>query len=169
MSEQFIDPYFDPDTGYCLLQLSKEEVGLGDEAVTYQGKSFQPKDEVHITILGSRVADEIAEQIADRPSLGERLREAIEGAGWRYTLRDEWYHVVREEDDEAYAESIVRMADVPPLDDFYRQVEELAGVEIPPRPAHVTLYVLHDAGGIGIATWEQFNQRVTGPVDPEAL
>lgn len=168
MSEQFIDPYFDPSTGYCLLQLSREDVGLDDEAVTYQGQTFQPKDEVHITILGSRTADQIAAQIAEEPSSKDALRELIEGTDWRYSLRDEWYHVVRE-DEEPYAESIIRMADVPPLAAFYRQVEELAGVEIPPRPAHVTLYTLHDETGIGIATWKQFDSRVTGPVDPGAL
>ena len=168
MSEQIIEPYFDPTTGYFLLQLSKEDVGLGDQPVTYQGQTFQPKDEVHITILGSRSADQIAQEIERDGSLKDALREVIEGTEWRYKLRDEWYHVVRE-DEEPYAESIIRMAEVPPLDDFYRQVEELTGVEVPPRPAHVTFYTLHDESGIGIATREQFERRVIGPVDPAAL
>jgi hypothetical protein len=166
MPEQTIRPDFNHETGTLLLRLRKDEVGLGEQPLAFQGKRFQPKDEVHITIVGS--------------ALGEELRDALDSAGrasafdslvaatdWRYTLLDRWHHVVRRGDEPA--ESIVRMVEVPSLPTFYAQLEALAGLSIPPRPAHITLYTWRDDGGIGIATWEEFAELVAGPVDPALL
>jgi hypothetical protein len=52
---------------------------------------------------------------------------------------------------------------------LYSRLEAITGLAIPPRPAHVTLYTWGDHGGIGIATWEEFDERVAGAVDPAEL
>ena len=58
------------------------------------------------------------------------------------------------------------MATVPALPDFYRRLEALLDVQIPERPAHVTLYTWNDPQGIGIPTWDVFDKRVQGSVSP---
>ena len=142
---------------------------MGDEPITYQGKTFWPKEEVHITVIGGILADTLARCIREDPALEGEIRQAVAAVPWRYQLEDEWYHVVREEEpvhapEKGEAESIVRMASVPPLSEFYRRLEDLIGVEIPERPPHVTLYTWNDAHGIGIPTWELFEERVEGRV-----
>ena len=171
MNDCHIETNFDPETGRCLLQLSKEDVGLGDEPLTYQGKTFWPKDEVHITVTGGTLAETLAHCIRQDPALEEEIRQTLTATAWRYQLEDEWYHVVREEEpvrvpEKGEAESIVRIATVPPLSGFYRRLEQMIGVEIPDRPAHITLYTWNDAHGIGIPTWEAFEDRVEGRVSP---
>jgi hypothetical protein len=163
MSEQTIRPDFNRETGTLLLRLRKDEVGLGEQPVTYQGKHFQPKDEVHITVVGSALGEELREalDVAGRASTFANLVAATD---WRYTLLDGWHHVVRRGDEPA--ESIIRMVEVPTLPIFYAQLEVLAGLSIPPRPAHITLYTWRDDGGIGIATWEEFAELVVGPINP---
>ena len=172
MSNGRIETNFNPETGRFLLQLRREDVGLGNEPVTYRGKTFWPKQEVHITVTGGPLAETLAGRIAADPSLEEEVREAIAEMTWHYRLEDEWYHVVRDdrvarERGKGVAESIVRMATVPPLSHFYRRLEAIVGVAIPERPPHVTLYTWNDPRGIGIPTWELFDQRVQGPVSPE--
>lgn len=164
MSAKKVEPDFNRENGFFVLQLSKEEVGLGEEAVTYQGKTFQPKEEVHITIFGSRLSKELAEAMADDPALGRRLQAAVRETDWSYQLHDEWYHVVDGEE-----ETIIRMAGVPPLADFYRRVQRMSGVEISARPTHVTLYTYNSPKGIGIATEEEFRQLVVGELSPQYL
>lgn len=166
-----IDLNFDPETGRFLLQLSKEAVGLGEEPIMYRGKSFWPKEEVHITVIGGALAELLAARMQVDPALEESVRQTIAATPWRYRLEDEWYHVVREEGrvpgrEKEKAESIVRMATVPPLPTFYRRLEELIGVQIPERPAHVTLYTWNDAHGIGLPTWDLFAEHVQERVSP---
>jgi hypothetical protein len=164
MSTLKVEPVFDPENGFFILQLSKAEVGLGDEPVTYQGKTFQPKDEVHITIFGSKLSGELADAMDQDLFLRPQLQAAIEETIWTYELHDEWYHVVDGEE-----ETIIRMAGVPLLSRFYHRVSTLAGVEIPERPTHVTLYTYNNEEGIGVATEEEFRARVVGELSPQYL
>jgi len=171
MSNYQVEINFNPETGRFLLQLSKEDVGLRDEPLTFQGKTFWPKEELHITVIGGALAEKLARCIQADPTLEMEVRQIIVATAWHYRLEDEWYHVVREREivgknGKEEAESIVRMASVPPLPGFYRRLQELIGVEIPERPAHVTLYTWNDARGIGIPTWDLFDKRVRGSVSP---
>lgn len=172
MSNDRVELNFNPETGRFLLELAKADVGLGDRPVTYHSKSFWPKEEVHITIIGGRLAETVACHIQTDPALAERVEQAIITPAWRYRMEDEWYHVVRDDEvarerGKGVAESIVRMAMVPALPGFYRRLEQLLDVTIPERPAHVTLYTWNDPRGIGLPTWELFEARVQGPVSPE--
>lgn len=170
MSDHQIEISFDSETGRFLLQLSKEDVSLGDEPVTYMGKTFWPKEEVHVTVIGGVLAEALACHIQAEPVLEKKVRQAIAATMWRYRLKDKWYHVVREaEAKRGEAESIVRMATVPLLPGFYHRLEELIDVQIPERPAHVTLYTWNDPHGIGIPTWEAFDERVQESVSPQLL
>lgn len=164
MTARKVEPDFNEENGFLLLRLSKDDVGLGDEPVTYLGKTFSAKDEVHITIFGSRLGEELATAMDADPSLHPRLQATIAQTAWHYELHDEWYHVADGEE-----ETIIRMAGVPPLADFYRQIADLAGVVIPARPTHITLYTYNNHEGIGIATEEEFRERVVGELSPRYL
>lgn len=158
-------PDFDRATGSLLLRLCKGDVGLGERAIIYQGKRFEPKDEVHVTIIGSDLREELLDSAGS-----EKLDEVaalIDETDWHYVLDDSWRHVVRGGDEPA--ESIIRMVEVPALAEFYSRLEAITGLTIPPRPVHVTLYTRGDHGGIGIATWEQFDELVVGGVDPAQM
>lgn len=166
MSEPNISPEFNDETGTLLLRLRKEDVGLGEETITYQGARFQPKDEVHITVIGSALGEQLLDALEGEEHR-RRFDSLVAATDWHYRLLNRWHHVVRHGDEPA--ESIIRMVDVPPLPAFYTALEAIAGLSIPPRPAHITLYTRGDDGGIGIATWNQFEELVSGAVDPAAL
>ena len=167
MSNDEVEINFNPETGRFLLQVSKEDVGLGEKPVTFRGKTFSPKEEVHITITGGVLAERLSLRFRTDRALEGEFRQAIAATSWRYRVEDEWYHVVcHGEGEKGDAESIVRMVTVPPLSGFYRRLETLFGMQIPERPAHVTLYTWNDAHGIGIATWDLFNERVQRSVSP---
>jgi len=160
-----VTPDFDRTTGSLLLRLRKAAVDLGERAVLYQGKRFKPKDEVHITVIGRALASELVDSAGATEI--EEIAALIDQTEWRYVLSNCWYHVVRGGDKPA--ESIIRMVELPALAAFYSRLEAITGLAIPPRPAHVTLYTWGDHGGIGIATWEEFDERVAGAVDPAEL
>jgi hypothetical protein len=166
-----IEPDFNVEDGSFLLHLRKEDVGLGPRAVTLAGKTFMPKREVHITITGSALGVAIMAAMRGQPELEDKIRQMISETPWTYNLQNAWYHVVREEEEseKGYAESIIRLVEVPLLPSFYRRLEALACLAIPSRPTHVTLYTYGDEHGIGIATWDAFARLVTEQLDPAIL
>jgi hypothetical protein len=165
-----IEPDFDAGTGTVLLRLAKQDVGLPAHCIEYLGRTFRPKDELHITIVGSKLGKELLACIDDDPPAREAIREAVAATPWRCILRDEWFHVVREpaadRPEKPEAESIVRMVDVAGLDAFYEVLGRLCVIDICPRPTHITLFTWNDDEGIGISTWEEFHSLVIGSVSP---
>ncbi len=56
---QPVKTVFDPQTGYVVVQLHKEAYGYQEVAVRYLGRVFQPKTELHITIVSADAAETV--------------------------------------------------------------------------------------------------------------
>lgn len=164
MTKKTVETWFDQETGRLLLQLEKADVGLGEEAIQFAGITFQPKDEVHITIIGSGLGEKVKAILAADESAETRLQQIIHDTNWSYRLQDKWYHVV-----EGEAQTIIRMADVPATPAFFDRLNRLLGLEAEIPPTHVTLYTYKKPGGIGIANRAEFDALVQRAVAPEAL
>ena len=172
MSEKSIDANFDEESGTFLLQLRPDDVGLANEAVEFQGKRFQPKDEVHITIIGTDLGERLKAAMERDPTIEPQLRQQIDETDWSYQLQDRWYHVVQEaedDDEDGREESIIRMAGVAGVADFYERLSQMLAVELEVPPTHVTLYTYNNAHGIGVANQAEFDELVTRAVSAADL
>jgi hypothetical protein len=152
---------FDPGTGYLVAQLEKESYGmpyLG--AVQYRGKTFEPKPELHITLISREAAERVQQYLAQHPPAEEQIRKLIEQADWSYQKWEEYFHVAESPD----AETIIQMVDMPRLSDFFAGLENIIGAALELPPTHVTLYTYHTEKGIGLPTQAVFRELVQGPV-----
>ena len=159
---------FDRESGTLLLPLEKAAVGLGDEPVRFDGRRFQPKREVHITLIGKDLGEAVVEAAAQDERVFDRLQQAARAVDWGYQLTDAWYHVAEGEPGGGQAETIIRMADVPGLAEFYRRLGEILGRALEVPPAHVTLYTRNTSEGIGLADAAAFRRHVVAAVEPRA-
>jgi hypothetical protein len=149
---------FDPESGYLVARLEKEAFELEENRVYFEGRPFEPKDEVHITILSGEAAETVRQHLEDHPQQEEHVRQLIEQANWETRIMDSFYHV-REEPD---AETIIQMVEIPELGWFFKRLSELVGRELERPPTHVTLYLRNTEKGIGIPTraeLERLDQR----------
>lgn len=162
-------PEIDPVSGTLLLELDKAEVGLDDRPVTFEGRRFQPKSEVHITLIGKDLGAEVRAAAERDPAVLDRLRRALAETDWDYRLSDAWYHVSQAQENGLRAETIIRMAEVPGLKAFYRRLGEVLKRPVEVPPAHVTLYTRNTAEGIGLASGEEFRRYAVRAVDPGEL
>lgn len=172
MREKAVEANFDENSGTFLLQLRSDDVGLANEAVEFQGKRFQPKDEVHITIIGTDLGERLKEAMARDPSIEPQLRQVIDNRDWSYQLQDRWYHVAQEaedDDEDGREESVIRMADVAGVADFYERLSQMLATELEVPPTHVTLYTYNNVHGIGVANQAEFNELVMREVSPAEL
>lgn len=168
---------FDEGMGTLLIPLNKEDVGLLDEHVVFRGTVFEPKREVHITVVGKDLGCKLKEAMKSDPLIESQIEQAIEETDWSYESKDKMYHVSKDKkegDPEegveiVHTESIILMMEVAGIQHFYEKLGRITqmGSEVP--PTHVTLYTHGDSFGIGLANRADFEECVTGEILPNEL
>lgn len=156
---------FDHESAYLVVQLDKRAFDLPEGEVIYQGASFQPKDELHITILSREAAEKVKAHLERHPQDKDRLEHLIAETNWSYRKKDEYYYI----QEEPGVETIIQMVALPGLQPFYQELSGLVGEELERPPAHVTLYMRGASKGIGLPTRAEFNRLVKSRVDPAEL
>jgi hypothetical protein len=120
--------------------------------VEIDGRRFEPKAELHVTLVGSALGREL------RATLGERLdaavRPAFEALDWSYarTRLGALIEKTGRRDDgrRGPVASIIEFIELPAMPHLHRWLGELLGRELPVPPPHVTLYTHACGKGIGI-------------------
>lgn len=148
-----------PGSGPCprfdqtlVLPLGPECWAPPAHGVTLDGIRLEPKDELHVTLVGGRLGAEL------RCTLGaERAAREVESAfarfdwsfsrtGRRLLLRRRF----RDGGRQALAHSVIECIELPAMAPFHRVLGQRLGRELPVPPAHVTLYVAGRPQGIGV-------------------
>lgn len=139
--------------------------------VELDGRSFAPKDELHVTLVGRRLGMELAARLGAR--LEAATRPAFEALDWRPASTGEFALIEKTGRTDAGGRgriaSIIEFVELPALPHWYRWLGGLLGRELALPPAHVTLYVHGCARGIGIASPRALRTMRRGRVDPRRL
>ncbi|MFA6272683.1 MAG: hypothetical protein WC693_06370 [Patescibacteria group bacterium] len=165
-----------------LIPLRKEDFGLSEEKIRFRGKIFDPKKELHITVVGRKLGQALEKAIEANPGLNITLMHTVEEATWHkqdwtYKKKDEMYHVSKDREEVnpqgevkvIHAESIILMVEAPGVDKFYKELSGLLGKYLEVPPVHVTLYTHGDTVGIGLSNQASFEEFVVGRVLPDEL
>ena len=138
--------------------------------LSVDGRSYAPKDELHITLVGRELGNELRRALGDR--LDAATRPAFEALDWSYARSGERLWIEKQEtgDDgrQGTVASVIELVELPALDYFYRWLGELLGRQLPVPPAHITLYTHRKAKGIGIPTRGRLRAWSRGPVAEQA-
>lgn len=147
--------------------LGNLDLGNLPEHVTVQGFELSQKSEFHISLVcayilarlidpehKARVEGEIVEEfkkfVARQPLSGYKLLPQF-----RFVQRGQ-------------KKTLIVMAEVPGLPDFFATLSHKFQVDLPLQPAHITLYTLQPNAGIGILSDEEL-QRDSAPVEVPGL
>jgi hypothetical protein len=156
---------FNPDSGYLFVELDLETFELARGGVWFEGRLFEAKDELHITILSREAAEAVRQLLEDEPEQEDQFRRLIEESNWEFRKLERLYHV--QEDQQV--ETIIQMVEMPGLVDFFKQVKELVGKDLELPPTHVTLYMRGTDKGIGLPTQAEFERLVQNQVHTSEL
>jgi hypothetical protein len=119
-----------------------------------EGIELAPKPELHVTLVGTRLAGEL------RRVLGEAVRDAALDAAtaqldWRLWRSGRLLLLRKRDRDGARGRmrlrhALVEPVDLPAMTPLHRALGRLLGRQLPLPPPHVTLYVAGDRRGIGL-------------------
>jgi len=143
------------DDGTVLIELSPETFCLAKHAVDIGGEYFVAKEELHITLVGSKLGSMILNKIKSDRTINNLLKNTFEEINWSYQATD-IVHILSRLKDGLIEKSIILPLDMPGLAGFYDQLK-LHGIidtVTPIPPAHVTLYTHNCPLGIGVSSYE---------------
>jgi hypothetical protein len=151
-----------------VISVDRHEFGIGTEPAQYAGKLFLPKQEAHITVLGSTPGSRLSQQF-DHDSASERkVRQAFEGIDWCYEKTSDLRHLVRQEtNDGDVEESIIMLVRMDGMTLFYKRLKALGlmPADQPVPPAHVTLYTHNCDPGIGVHSDAELAELTRGRIE----
>jgi hypothetical protein len=156
---------FDPAEGYLILELDMQSFYLHPEGVRFEGRYFEAKDEVHITILSRDAAEAVRQHLERSPQDEDQVQRLVDESNWDYRKLDSFYHIQEEPE----VETIVQMVEVPGAGTFFKQMGQLVGQELELPPTHVTLYMRGTEKGIGIPTQAEFERLAQKQIGLEEL
>jgi hypothetical protein len=135
-------------TGGAVLEIDPSFVDLTSKKSIAQELGLLTKPSFHFTILGTKTKLSI---LALRPNATDEEQENLlayieqlaNNFSWEVTMRDEFYLLKQDYNDDNIAETrttIIQMADIPDIEDFYRELNTLLSTKFDTPLPHVTLY-----------------------------
>lgn len=157
--------HYDDGEAFLLLQLDMEEYRFPKTLVIYEGEVYQPKDELHITVLSQGAAKKVQEYLDANPGTRGKVEELIRRTEWSYEKIPRFYHVRKNSNEN----SLIQLVRVPGLPAFYAELSDLVGKQLEQPPTHVTIYTRGNPEGIGLPNHEVFEALVTRRIELDEL
>jgi len=140
-------------------------------AVTLDGVTFQPKPELHVTLVGTALGSEL-HAVFEKQYLDDRARVAFTALDWSF-VRTRRFLMLRKQ---AQADgepkefrSVIERLQMPAMRRFHLTLGRILGREVAMPPPHVTLFTAGRDKGIGVASARQLRAHASREVSGEAL
>ena len=139
--------------------------------VTLDGITLQPKPELHVTLVGTSLGEELRRSVA-RPRLHDTVARAL-AIHDTHPLRTGVLHLLRKPFDQdghgGVAHSVIEHVHLPAMALLHAALGRLLGRQLPVPPTHVTLYTAADDRGIGVPSPTRLRALCVRRVDPSEL
>lgn len=155
---------FIPETGIVQILLDKVSHHYADKPVHYQDKVFQPRKELHITLI-SQDAPILTRHLKTYPDDADDIQELVQSVKWTYRKDGHYLYVVRPPG----VESIIETVDVPDFPQFLKDLSKLVGHGFMRAPLHVTLYSRGSEKDAELSSQVEFDHFVKGHILPEEV
>jgi hypothetical protein len=116
------------------------------------GLVFEPKRELHITLIGSALGCALRASI-DAATLDRAIAAAVAAQDWAFTRRGQLLRLQKPSADGDATQvvgSIIELIDLPAMAPFHAALSRLLDRPLPVPPPHVTLYTQGSSKGIGV-------------------
>ena len=122
--------------------------------VTVDGITFQPKRELHVTLIGRGLGQSLHGEPGRRGFRVQSVREAFGRLDWDFSRRGQYLRLEKRElagrGRGRAIGAIIERIELPALAPFYDALADLLGRKLAIPPPHVTLYTAGRSQGIAV-------------------
>lgn len=142
---------FDAKKGTLLIGLGGKELIDTQFLEDIEGKGFDAKDELHMTVIGFKQGNSLKKVITKNPALENEIANLVAEMQWDIQPTGERYELSKEyEGEDSPRKSIIEMVSSPGSAVFIERLNTLTGLELEEQPPHVTLATQGNPMGIGV-------------------
>ena len=158
-------------TPSLILPIARGDWPPPDAPITIDGIRLQPKAELHVTLVGTALGEELLRSVA-RPRLHDTVARTLATHG-THPRRTGSLHLLRkpfaEDGRSGVAHSVIEHVRLPAMAPLHAALGRLLGRQLPVPPTHVTLYTAGDDRGIGVPSPTRLRALCVRRVDPSEL
>ena len=175
---------FNPEKITLLLDIDNRFPNMEAKRVQAKELNLSSKAEFHLTIIGSNTGEKIKKSISlleqsEREKILNKIYTLAESIKWSITLQNNFFYIEKEYTEEdpndqgsliyEKRKSIIQMAEIKGLNDFYKQLNILLKETFDEPLPHITLYTTSTREdkrlrGIGI-----YSQKQLEKLDPQQI
>lgn len=146
------------EKGNVIIGLADDTLRLEKNNIDMFGETFSPKEELHVTLIGSSLGLIIRDNIQLQQLSNRLLEKIFEEIDWSFKQTGP-VHLLSRLAEGGVEESIILLIDMPGVETFYEQLTSLGLIEpnTPVPPAHITLYTRNCPLGIGVPNDDVLN------------
>jgi hypothetical protein len=163
---------FYPDQATAVLVIDKKNINFAAKKEKAEKLGLLPKEEFHFTIIGSDTGEAILNQLAnsseaEKNKTLEQINKLLQSFDWKTTFTNDFYYLQKiynepEFPGEEKRRSIIQLAKIEQLEEFYIQLNLLLGTNFSTPLPHVTIYTHSNRQdkklrGIGIYSQKDFD------------
>lgn len=147
------------DEGTVLITLSPGTFCFSTNSVEIDGEYFEPKEELHVTLIGTKLGSFMLDQISHDRAIEAMLKQTYEDIDWSFEQTGP-VHILSRTKGGVKQKSIILLIDMPGIKLLYDRLKTLGLIDLktPVPPAHITLYTQNCAHGIGVPSDEALNE-----------
>lgn len=163
---------FYPDKGSAVLLIDKRNINFAAKREGAEKLGLLPKEEFHFTIIGSDTGEAILSQLAnlsetEKNNTLEQINKLLQSFDWKATFTNDFYYFQKiynepEFPGEEKRRSIIQLAKIEQLEEFYHKLNLLLGSNFSTPLPHVTIYTNSNREdkkhrGIGLYSQKDFD------------
>ena len=141
-----------------IIELAAELFCHVKNTIDVYGELFTPKEEFHVTVIGSKLGLIIQDKIKHNQTINKLLEKIFEEIDWSYKLTGP-IHILSRSEEDVVEKSVIMLIEMPGVATFYDQSKALGliDLETPVPPPHVTMYTQNCHLGIGVPNDDALN------------
>lgn len=153
-----------PD-GTAILYIDSNDIDLEAVRVFADSKGLHEKDFFHLTVIGSRTADDLIKFLEKDLTLVSKINHLLEINHWKVRINSDKYYIEkvyeRDLEEPETRQSIIQLVKIEGGENFYSEIEKLIGKKYKLPLPHITLFTNSSnpskkLRGIGIYSEEEF-------------
>jgi hypothetical protein len=139
------------ESGTVTIELAAKSFCLAKNEIDVHGELFTPKDELHVTLIGSELGLIIQDKIQHDQTIDMLLEKTFEEIDWFYKQTGP-VHILSRSAEDVVEKSVIMLIEMPGVTTFYDQLKALGLIDLdtPIPPPHVTMYTQNCPLGIGV-------------------
>ena len=158
-------------TPSLILPIARRDWPPPDAPIMIDGVRLQPKSQLHVTLVGTALGEELLRSVA-RPRLHDTVARALATHG-THPMRTRTWNLLRKPFDEdgrsGVAHSVIEHVHLPAMAPLHAALGRLLGRQLPVPPPHATLYTAGDDRGIGVSSPKRLRALCVRLVEPSEL